>query len=103
MYMDIGPKTAALFSAIVKKAKVVFWNGPLGYVESKDFVSGTLEVARAIAKSDAHSIVGGGDTESFLKEYKLRSSFDYVSTGGGAVLEYLSGKELPVIPFLTKK
>jgi phosphoglycerate kinase len=103
MYMDIGPQTAALFSSIVKKAKTIFWNGPLGYVERPEFARGTLAVARAIAASPARSIVGGGDTEGFLREYKLKKSFDYVSTGGGAVLEFLSGRHLPVLPYLMKK
>lgn len=102
MYMDIGPKTRALFSRIVKKAKVVFWNGPLGYIEEKKFAEGSIEVARAIAESKCRSVVGGGDTESFLRQYRLTNMFDYVSTGGGAVLELLSGNELPVLKYLKK-
>lgn len=102
MYMDIGPRTAALFSSIVKNAKTIFWNGPLGYVEDPEFVNGTLEVARAIAKSSARSIVGGGDTEGFIRQYKMKKSFNYVSTGGGAVLEFLSGREFPVLTYLQK-
>lgn len=101
-YMDIGPQTAALYASIVKKAKLIFWNGPLGYTEKPEFSHGTLEVARAIAGSKARSIVGGGDTEGFLREYRLKKSFSYVSTGGGAVLEFLSGRELPVIKYLKK-
>lgn len=102
MYMDIGPKTAALFSSIVKNAKTIFWNGPLGYVEKPEFAVGTLEVARAIANSPARSIVGGGDTEGFIRQYKMKKSFNYISTGGGAVLEFLSGREFPVLKYLRK-
>ncbi|MBI4599606.1 phosphoglycerate kinase [Candidatus Uhrbacteria bacterium] len=101
-YMDIGPQTAALYSSIVKKAKLIFWNGPLGYTEKREFAAGTLEVAKAIAGSHARSIVGGGDTEGFLRAYRLKKSFSYVSTGGGAVLEFLSGRELPVLSYLKK-
>ncbi len=101
-YMDIGPQTAALYSSIIKKAKLIFWNGPLGYTEKREFAAGTLEVAKAIAGSKARSIVGGGDTEGFLREYRLKKSFSYVSTGGGAVLEFLSGRELPVLKYLKK-
>jgi len=102
MYMDIGPKTVELFSAVIKKAKMVFWNGPLGYIESPQFEVGTLAIAKCIAESPCKSIVGGGDTEGFLKRHKLYKSFDYVSTGGGAVLEFLSGKEFPVLKYLKK-
>lgn len=102
MYMDIGPKTRALFSRIIKKAKVVFWNGPLGYIEEEKFAEGSIEVAKAISESKCRSIVGGGDTESFLRQYRLTKKFDYVSTGGGAVLELLSGNELPVLKYLKK-
>lgn len=102
MYMDIGPKTQGLFSRVIKKAKLVFWNGPLGYIEEKEFAKGSIAIAAAIAESKARSIAGGGDTEGFLRAYRLRSMFDYVSTGGGAVLELLSGKELPVLKYLRK-
>lgn len=103
MYMDIGPQTRTLFARIIKRAKTVFWNGPLGYIEEREFAAGSIAVAKAIAESSARSIVGGGDTESFLRTYRLRSKFDYVSTGGGAVLEFLAGKKLPVLEYLIKK
>lgn len=102
MYMDIGPRTRTLFSRVVKRARTIFWNGPLGYIEEKQFAKGSIEVAQAIAESKGRSLVGGGDTEAFLRAYRLGSRFDYVSTGGGAVLELLSGKELPVLAFLKK-
>lgn len=102
MYMDIGPRTQELFSRVIKRAKVVFWNGPLGYTEEPAFAKGSIVVAKAIGESKARSIAGGGDTESFLRTYRLRSSFDYISTGGGAVLELLAGKELPVLRYLSK-
>ena len=102
MYMDIGPQTCALYGRIIKKAKTIFWNGPLGYIEEKAFAQGSIAIAKAIAESKGRSIVGGGDTEAFLRTYRLRSKFDYVSTGGGAVLELLSGKELPVLKYLKR-
>lgn len=103
MYMDIGPQTRTLFARVIKKAKTIFWNGPLGYIEEKEFAQGSIDIAKAIAESSARTIVGGGDTESFLRTYHLRSKFDYVSTGGGAVLEFLAGKKLPVLDYLIKK
>lgn len=102
MYMDIGPRTQQLFSRVIKKAEVVFWNGPLGFTEERAFAQGSIAIAKAIAESKARSIAGGGDTESFLRTYRLRSSFDYISTGGGAALELLAGKELPVLRYLSK-
>lgn len=102
MYMDIGPRTQELFSRVIKCAKVIFWNGPLGYTEERTFAKGSIAIAKAIAESRARSIAGGGDTESFLRTYRLRSSFHYISSGGGAVLELLAGKELPVFRYLSK-
>lgn len=102
MYMDIGPRTRMLFSRVIRRAKIIFWNGPLGYIEEEQFAKGSIEIAQAIAESKGRSIVGGGDTEAFLRAYRFGSHFDYVSTGGGAVLELLSGKELPVLSFLKK-
>ncbi|MBI4239991.1 phosphoglycerate kinase [Candidatus Uhrbacteria bacterium] len=102
MYLDIGPKTVALYSKIIERAKTIFWNGPLGYFEESAFSHGTKGIAVAITKSKALSVLGGGDTESMIKKFKLQRKFDYISTGGGAVLEFLSGKPLPVIKYLLK-
>jgi len=102
MYLDIGPKTVAHYAAIIKKAKTIFWNGPLGYFEVDQFAAGTKGVAKAIAQSKAVSILGGGDTQSFVKKYRMQKKFTFVSTGGGASLELLSGKEFPVLKYLTK-
>ena len=97
---DIGPETVAIFSEIIKGAKTIFWSGPMGYFEDKRFVQGSLAVADAIIASPAFSVAGGGDTTSFLDEYHLLDKFGYVSTGGGAMLEFLSGKALPGIEAL---
>jgi phosphoglycerate kinase len=102
MYLDIGPKTVAWYTSIIKKAKTIFWNGPVGYFEADQFAAGTKGIAKAIARSKALSIVGGGDTQSFIKKYKMQKKFTFVSTGGGASLELLSGKEFPVLKYLIK-
>jgi len=97
---DIGPETAKLFSDIIFKAKTIFWSGPLGKVEDERFINGTLNIAKAIIKSMAFSLVGGGDTVSFLRKHNLADKFSYVSTAGGAMLEYLSKGTLPAIEAL---
>lgn len=102
MYLDIGPKTVLYYTSIIKKAKTVFWNGPLGYFESDQFAAGTKGIAKAIMHSKAVSILGGGDTQSFAKKYRMTKKFTFVSTGGGASLELLSGKEFPVLKYLKK-
>lgn len=103
MYLDIGPKTIQLYQEILKSAKTVFWNGPMGLWEQKIFSTGTKQIAQAIADSPATSIVGGGDTVAALDHFELTEKFSYVSTGGGASLEFLAGKELPgIIPLLKK-
>ncbi len=92
---DIGPDTCELFENIIKRAKTIFWNGPLGMIEKKDFSKGTLKIAQAVAGSDAFSVVGGGETVEFLNKKGLSSEFNHVSTGGGAMLCFLSGEKLP--------
>lgn len=99
---DIGPETVRIFSDIIKEANTVIWNGPLGYVEDERFAGSTLAIASAILRTNAFSIVGGGDTDAFLAANNLRTKFSYISTGGGAMLEFLSGKELPGIEALEK-
>ncbi|MDO8474039.1 MAG: phosphoglycerate kinase [bacterium] len=92
---DIGPKTKALYVKILKNAKTVFWAGPLGKYEDARYEEGSLAVAKAIIKSNAYSIAGGGNLLAFLGKHRLREKFSHVSTGGSAMLEFLSGKKLP--------
>lgn len=95
MFLDIGPKTRQLFARIIKQAQTVFWSGPMGVFEKPLFAKGTHEVARAIINSPATSIVGGGDTINAIRDFKLDKKFDYISSAGGAALEFLSGQKLP--------
>lgn len=96
--LDIGRMTAAVFAEKLSQAKTVIWNGPLGLFENKPYDRGTLEVAKAIVKNRrAFSLAGGGETAAFLEDSGLGKKFDFVSTGGGAMLDYLAGKELPGI------
>lgn len=94
--LDIGPKTIKLFKKKIRKAKTIFWNGPLGMTEKEEFSKGTFKIAKAIAKKwFCFTVVGGGETIEFLTRKGLISKFDHVSTGGGAMLQYLSGDSLP--------
>ncbi|MDP9325663.1 MAG: phosphoglycerate kinase [Candidatus Dormibacteraeota bacterium] len=100
MMLDIGPRTRAAFTARVEEAGTVVWNGPLGVYEMAPFRAGTEAVARAVAKSPAISIVGGGDLAAAIAQLGLEDSITHVSTGGGATLEFLEGKDLPGIRVL---
>ncbi|MFC1653447.1 phosphoglycerate kinase [Patescibacteria group bacterium] len=100
MYLDIGPKTQKLFKEIILEAETIFWNGPMGMFELKQFEEGTKSVASAIAKSKATTILGGGDTMAAINKFKLQNRYDYVSASGGASLEFLGGKKLPGIEVL---
>lgn len=95
--LDIGPKTAKLFADKIKDAKTVVWNGPMGVFEIKEFSNGTNEVAEALADSNATTIVGGGDSALAIEMAGLKDKITHVSTGGGASLEFLEGKDLPGI------
>jgi len=97
---DIGPKTIEKFSAFLKDAGTIFWNGPLGWFEKPEYAVGTLSVARAIAEGSATKVVGGGDTVSAIKVAGVAEKFDHLSTGGGAVLEYLEKEGLPGVDVL---
>ncbi len=97
---DIGPRTVMAFSDFLTNAKTIFWNGPLGWFENPEYASGTMNVAKAIAKIQAIKIVGGGDTVSAIKLSGVAESYNHLSTGGGAVLKYLEGKGLPGIDVL---
>ena len=100
--LDIGPETIKIFQEKISQAKTIFWNGPLGLTEDEKFVQGSLAIADAIIEPPAYSIVGGGDLVAFLGKYNLRNKFDYVSTGGGAMLKFLSGEKLPGLEALKK-
>ncbi|MEK7648844.1 MAG: phosphoglycerate kinase [Patescibacteria group bacterium] len=102
MYLDIGPNTANYYSSIIKKAKTIFWNGPMGYSELQQFSTGTKAIAESIAANKGTTIIGGGDTEIVIKSLGLHKKYSFVSTGGGASLYVLAGKELPVLPYLKK-
>ena len=100
MISDIGPKTAEKFLEIIKKSKIIIWNGPLGKVETPDLIKGTKAVAEAIVNSGAFSVIGGGDTIAFIEKNGLIGKFSYISTGGGAMLQFLSGNKLPGLEVL---
>ena len=103
MALDIGPATLAVYVAEATAAKTIIWNGPMGVFEMPPFDVGTMTLARAVAASDAISIVGGGDSEKAIKTAGLSDQISHVSTGGGASLEFLSGVELPGVAALTDK
>lgn len=100
MILDIGPQTAASYAALIAKAGSVVWNGPVGVFEFDAFGKGTETLARAIAASPAFSIAGGGDTLAAVEKYGVEADISYISTGGGAFLEFLEGKELPAVAAL---
>ena len=100
MGLDIGPKAIADFSKVIKKSKTILWNGPMGVFEMPNFATGTKSIALAVAdatKNGAFSLVGGGDSVAAVTQMELNDDVSYVSTGGGAMLEFLEGKELPAI------
>jgi phosphoglycerate kinase len=103
MILDIGPETAAQYAQLLASAGTVVWNGPVGVFEFDAFGKGTETLARAIAASDAFSIAGGGDTLAAVDKYGIADDLGYISTGGGAFLEFLEGKELPAVAALAER
>jgi len=103
MIFDIGPDTAARFAQMMQTAATVVWNGPVGVFEFDQFAEGTKTLALAIAKSEAFSIAGGGDTLAAVDKYGIADEVSYISTGGGAFLEFLEGKQLPAVAMLEER
>lgn len=103
MILDIGPKTAAMLAEQVAKAGTIVWNGPVGVFEFDQFAEGTKTLAMAIAKSHGFSIAGGGDTLAAIAKYDIGEQIGYISTGGGAFLEFLEGKTLPAVEILLQR
>ncbi|MEO7728371.1 MAG: phosphoglycerate kinase, partial [Burkholderiales bacterium] len=103
MILDIGPQTADMLAALIARAGTIIWNGPVGVFELDQFGAGTERIARAIAESRAFSIAGGGDTLAAIAKYGIAGQVSYMSTGGGAFLEYLEGKKLPAVEILEQR
>jgi len=103
LILDIGPKTAELLAGLLGKAGTIVWNGPVGVFEIDAFGNGTRRIAEAIAESKAFSIAGGGDTVAAIAKYGVAERISYISTGGGAFLEFLEGKTLPAIEILQQR
>lgn len=103
MIFDIGPESADALKAVLKNAGTIVWNGPVGVFEFDQFGAGTKAIAEAIAASDAFSIAGGGDTLAAVDKYQIADKISYISTGGGAFLEFLEGKTLPAVAVLEQK
>jgi len=103
MGVDIGPATIAAYAAVIRGAKTVVWNGPMGVFEIEDFAKGTNAVARAVASVEGTTIVGGGDSIAAIKKAGLAERITHISTGGGASLEFLGGRTLPGVAALTDR
>jgi phosphoglycerate kinase len=103
MILDIGPKTARMLAEQLKAAGTIVWNGPVGVFEFDQFSNGTQVLAQAIAESKAFSIAGGGDTLAAIAKYGIADRVGYISTGGGAFLEFLEGKKLPAFEVLEQR
>ena len=98
--LDIGKKTLDCYNKVITESSTIFWNGPLGYVEKSPFDNGTIKISKAIASSQAYSVVGGGDTIPIIESLKLQNKFSCLSTGGGSLLKFIEGEKLPVLEML---
>jgi phosphoglycerate kinase len=103
MILDVGPQTAKQFAELLKSAKTILWNGPVGVFEFDQFGNGTKTLAEAVAQSDAFSLAGGGDTVAAVDKYGIADKISYISTGGGAFLEFVEGKTLPAVAVLEER
>ncbi|MBO5567272.1 MAG: phosphoglycerate kinase [Succinivibrio sp.] len=103
MIFDLGPKSMANINEVIKNAKTILWNGPVGVFEFDQFAGGTKSMSEAIANSDAFSVAGGGDTISSIQKFGVTKQISYISTGGGAFLEFVEGKKLPAVEILEKR
>lgn len=103
MIMDLGPKSMANINKVIAEAKTILWNGPVGVFEFDQFASGTKAMTEAIADSDAFSVAGGGDTIAAIEKFGVTDKISYISTGGGAFLEFVEGKKLPAVEILEKR
>jgi phosphoglycerate kinase len=103
MILDIGPDSAERIAQLVAKAGTIIWNGPIGVFEFDQFGEGTRVLAQAIARSKAFSLAGGGDTLAAIEKYGIEDGISYISTGGGAFLEFVEGKKLPAVEILEQR
>lgn len=103
MGLDIGPETAALYAKVIEQSKLVIWNGPMGVFEMEPFSQGTKQVAEAMARTEAYTVIGGGDSAAAVEKFNVADQMDHISTGGGASLEFMEGKELPGVSALNDK
>ena len=103
MGLDIGPKTAEKYAEVIKESKLIIWNGPMGVFEMEPFANGTITVATAMAETKGYTIIGGGDSAAAVEKFNVGEKMDHISTGGGASLEFMEGKQLPGVTALDDK
>jgi phosphoglycerate kinase len=103
MILDLGPQSCQQMTDLIAQAKTIIWNGPIGAFEYDQFAEGTKTIAQAVAANQGFSIAGGGDTLAAIGEYGITDKLSYISTGGGAFLEFVEGKKLPAVAMLEKR